>query len=108
VTPPPILYFLIFAYSHFPLEPISPSFGAFLFAVAAKILILANFNFLFIMAPFFNISPILAIPMFIISLFSCNEKWKVYIFLFAIGDNAFLDSASKNYFIALFSGLICF
>lgn len=72
ITPPPLLYFLIFAYIKYPLEPISASFNAFLFGIAVKILVITSFNFVFMLTPFFNSSPILTLPMLGITVFACN------------------------------------
>jgi hypothetical protein len=91
-TPPPILYFLIFAYSHYPFEPIPASFGLLFFGIATKILIVSNFNILFMMAPFLSTSLIMAVPVFITILLACNEKWKLYLFIFSIGDNIFAET----------------
>lgn len=46
--------------------------------------------------------------MFLISIFSCNEKWKAYIFVFSVGDSLFYQAESRQYFLASFSLFIAF
>jgi hypothetical protein len=106
-TPPPLLYFLIFAYFKFRFEPIPASFNVLFFGLAVKILLVSNFNCLFLMAPFLNAHPLMVLPMVAVCLFACNEKWKVYLFILAIGDTSLKDTWSNIYFIAIFSAFIC-
>lgn len=106
-TPPPLLYFLIFSYFHFPFEPIPASFSLLFFGLAVNILLVSNFNCLFLMAPFLNAHPIMVLPMVAACLFSCNEKWKAYLFILALGDSSLNGTWSKAYFIAIYSSFIC-
>ena len=73
----------------------------FLFAAAA--VLLCNYNFLFALAPYRSAHVAAAVAMFLVSAFSCNEKWKALIFLFAVGDSLFKQSDSRHYFLASFS-----
>lgn len=92
-NPPPLLFFLVFTYFHYPFETAPPSFGPLLFMFAVVVALACNFSFLFTMAPFLQVPATAAVPMLAICLLSCNEKWKVYLLIFAIGDAAFSSSA---------------
>lgn len=71
-TPPPSLYFLYFAYFHFPFETISPAFKVLFFTITINLLLATSFNCLFMVAPFFSTHPSIVVPMVVLSLFSCN------------------------------------
>jgi hypothetical protein len=71
-TPPPVIYFLFFAYFHFAFEPITASFTLLFFAITVKLLLVTSFNCLFMIAPFFRAHPLIAVPMLAVSLFACN------------------------------------
>lgn len=70
--------------------------------------LLCNYNFIYALAPFHNNHIAAASVIFIISMLSCTEKWKVYILLFSIGDSLFAVSDSRNYFLTSFSFFIAF
>lgn len=105
ISPP--LYFLLFAYFHYPLETPPPHLTSLLFLLALVLALTAKYNFLFTVAPWAQTGVAMAIPMLGISLVSCTEKWKMYLFLLAVGDSAF-TSTSQQYFLAIFSLLICY
>jgi hypothetical protein len=71
-NPPPLLYFIVFLYFHYPFETPTQSFSSLLFLFALVTLLTCNFNFLFTMAPFLSVSPIVAVPMLAIIILSCN------------------------------------
>ena len=70
--------------------------------------LLCNYNFLFVLAPYHNTHFAAAAAMFLVSMLSCNEKWKTYLFVFSVGDSLLYQSGSNQYFLASFSFLIAF
>lgn len=102
----PFLYFLLFAYFHSPLETPLEQLPCLLFLFAVVVAVIAKFNFLYTLAPWTQSGALIAVPMLGIGLLSCTKKWKMYLFLLAVGDSAF-TSTSQHYFLAIFSGLIC-
>jgi hypothetical protein len=102
----PRLYFLLFAYFHYPFEAPLTQLPFLLFLLAVIVALTAKFNFLFTLAPWAQSGAAVAVPMLGVSLLSCTDKWKMYLFLLAVGDSAF-TSTTQQYFLTIFPFLIC-
>jgi hypothetical protein len=102
----PFLYFLLFAYFHYPQETPLWLFPYLLFLFAVAVAVTAKFNFLYTLVPWTQSGALIAVPMLAIGLLSSTNKWKMYLLLLAIGDS-FFTSTSQHYFLVIFSFLIC-
>jgi hypothetical protein len=87
INPPPLLFFTLFIYTHLQIEV--PNYVAYAFFTVGLL-----FAFLFSYNHFYYYSPILnagigywAVLNMIIGILAANEKWKLYLYLFLIGNS---------------------
>jgi hypothetical protein len=73
------------------------------------LMVTLNFNFMFMVASFVKLpSFYLSSIIFLVTLaIGCNEKWKTYIFLFAVGDALAKEHQFKSIYLLLASAFFC-
>lgn len=103
--PSPLLFFACYAFRHLYQEEDT----LWLFHVLALfMLILQNFNMLYMLPSFIYVkNDVLSALLLLPSLLGCNKKWKMYLFLFVIGDSYIASSSFQSQYLAAGSLSLC-
>lgn len=86
INPPPLLFFTLYVYGHLQIE--SPQYVAYtLFTIGLLFALLFSYNHFYIYSPVLNAGiSYLSILNLALGLLAANEKWKLYLYLFIVGD----------------------
>lgn len=90
-NPPPLLFFTLYVYSRLNIE--SSDYVAYTFFTVGLVFSLVfRFNHFYIYSPVLNRGiGYLSVLNLLLGLLAANEKWKLYLFLFIIGDSITLQ-----------------
>jgi len=96
--PTPLLFFSCYALLHFYHEQ---QLLWLVHVLAIFLLLWRNYNMLYMLPTFIYVeNDVLSFLFGLSSVLSCDKKWKMYIFLFMVGDSYLFSSSFHSYYIA--------